>query len=87
MAGPLSEEQARQLEMVDSSAHQLLDLINQPSLDLSRIESGFESSHPTEFVVDDLLDQLAGLVEPLAATKGLYVRVDHGVTHRGLVTR
>jgi signal transduction histidine kinase len=85
MAGPLTEEQARQLEMVDSSAHQLLDLINQ-LLDLSRIESGFESSHPTRFVVDDLLDQLAGLVEPLAATKGLSVEVGHGIAGGGPVS-
>ena len=85
MAGPLTEEQARQLEMVDSSAHQLLDLINQ-LLDLSRIESGFESSNPAEFVLDELLDQLAGLVEPLASTKGLSVRVDHVVPGGGMVT-
>ena len=74
LAGPVNDEQERQLGMVESSSHQLLQLINQ-LLDLSRIESGHEVAHATEFAVDLLIRELADLVEPLASARGLSLDV------------
>jgi signal transduction histidine kinase len=82
MAGPLTDEQARQLGMVDSSSRQLLQLINQ-LLDLSRIESGHETIHLAEFDLDELLDELRDLVEPLAVEKGLSITVERDSRSRG----
>ena len=75
MAGPLTEEQGRQLAMVETSSRQLLQLINQV-LDLSRIESGYEVVDLTEFELYELLCELRDLVQPLAAGSGLSVTLE-----------
>lgn len=64
-AGPVTDEQGRQLEIVHTSARHLLGLIND-LLDLSRIESGrmsvtWERVRPAE-VIDEATRSLAPLV-------------------------
>ncbi|MDO8962878.1 MAG: ATP-binding protein [Coriobacteriia bacterium] len=77
LAGPLTEEQSRQLGMVDRSSRHLLGLINQ-LLDLARIEAGAETFDPETFAVADLLDEVGDVIGPLADVKGLSITVDHG---------
>jgi signal transduction histidine kinase len=84
MAGPLSDEQERQLKMVDRSSRQLLGLINQV-LDLARIESGLETVERDTFDVVGLLAEVVDVIEPLAASKDLSVAID-GVDLGGLAS-
>lgn len=70
LAGPLTEEQSRQLGMVQGSARHLLSLIND-ILDISRIEAGQIVMHSEPFPLRDILDRVAETVRPLADAKGL----------------
>lgn len=84
LAGPLTEEQARQLTMVDRSSRHLLSLINQV-LDLARSEAGEHTLEITTFPVRPLIREVAEAIEPLAAAKGLTVstaavRIDDSLT-------
>ncbi len=72
MSGGLSDEQAKQLSMVQNSAKHLLDLINE-ILDISKIESGRVDLAIESFPVADLTDETVKAVTPLAAKKGLAV--------------
>jgi signal transduction histidine kinase len=74
LAGPLTDEQQRQLTMVDRSSRHLLVLINQV-LDLSRIEAGHEGLEPEAFPIEDLLGEVRDLMTPLAQTKHLAISV------------
>jgi signal transduction histidine kinase len=70
LAGPLNQEQAKQIGMVRQSARHLLDLINDV-LDLSKIEAGELRVSRAPFDIQELVRQVAGAVEPLADKKGL----------------
>jgi signal transduction histidine kinase len=75
LAGPLSEEQSRQLGMVCNSADHLLALINDV-LDLSKIEAG---QMPLLIEPFDLCASIRGMVGaagPLGQKKGLTLLVD-----------
>lgn len=72
LAGPLTEEQERQLGMASRSAGQLLQLINQ-LLDLSRIESGAVVLEHEPFDVAELLAEVRDAVGPLAGSKDLVI--------------
>ena len=75
LAGPLNSEQAKQLDMVQSSARHLLALIND-LLDISKIEAGElkVSSEPFDLRVS--IEKVAAIVKPLAEKKGLALRVE-----------
>lgn len=75
MAGDLSPEQSRQVRIIRSSGEHLLKLIND-LLDLSRIESGQTRNTPSSASVNDLVAEVAGMVSPLAATRGLDLKVE-----------
>jgi signal transduction histidine kinase len=81
MTGPLSEEQSRQLEMVNSSGRYLLSLVNQV-LDLSRIEAGEETPEVAAFDLVAFSQQAVEMVGPMAEAKGLTVacRVTAAIT-------
>lgn len=70
LAGPLNGEQARQLEMVRSSARHLLALINDV-LDISRIEAGEIALRGDSFLLAESLDKVVGIARPLAEAQGL----------------
>src|SRR5690606_5737734 len=57
LAGPLNEEQRRQLEMVRGSARHLLALINDV-LDISKIEAGQLEVRAEAFALAPLLERL-----------------------------
>ncbi|MCR4408119.1 MAG: ATP-binding protein [Anaerolineae bacterium] len=73
-AGPLNEEQDKQLKMVYNSAKHLLTLIND-ILDLSKIEAGQLELHPSSFSLPDLITEVVRTVYQQAMAKGLELRV------------
>jgi PAS domain S-box-containing protein len=70
MAGTLSDEQERQVGMINESGIHLLSLIND-ILDLSRIESGRLELRVEDLQVRDVVRQAAETVRPLADQRGL----------------
>ena len=70
MAGPVTPEQTKQLGMVKTSAHHLLELINDV-LDLSKIEAGQLEIRRQPFQLRESLDRVTGSVLPMAQGKGL----------------
>lgn len=75
LAGPLNEEQARQLDMVRDSARHLLALIND-ILDISKIEAGELRIADEPFDVAASVDKVAAIVHPLAERKALALDVE-----------
>ena len=77
LAGPMNEEQRKQLGMVRGSAQHLLALINDV-LDVSKIEAGqLEVRHET-FDLRRSVEKVVDVVRPMADKKGLRLNVDVG---------
>ncbi|MBS3964746.1 MAG: CHASE3 domain-containing protein [Methylomonas sp.] len=70
IAGPLNEEQHKQLDMVYGSSQHLLHLIND-LLDISRIESGRSELLAEAFDVREVVNETLRVVLPLAEKKHL----------------
>ena len=80
LAGEMTEEQRRQLEMINRSGRHQLDLIND-ILDLSRIEAGKVEMQIDRVDVAELAREVLQAVAPAAEHKGLAVSLalpDHG---------
>ena len=75
MAGPLNEEQAKQLGMVQASARHLLALINDV-LDISKIEAGQLDMVWEPLDLKDSIRKAVEMVRPLAEKKGLDLRLE-----------
>jgi signal transduction histidine kinase len=75
LPGPLNAEQKKQLGMVQSSSRHLLALINDV-LDISKIEAGELTIAAEPFDLAASIDKVAGIVAPLAAAKGLELRIE-----------
>ena len=75
LAGPLNEEQEKQLGMVQHSARHLLSLINDV-LDISKIEAGQFEIVRARFDLRGLIERVGAVVRPLADQKGLTLRVE-----------
>jgi len=75
LAGPLTPEQNKQLEMVHGSARHLLVLINDV-LDISKIEAGQLEVTCLPFDLRASLEKVAEIVKPLAEKKELDLRMD-----------
>ena len=74
LAGPLNEEQKKQLGMVRDSARHLLALINDV-LDISKIEAGELVVAAEPYDLPATIRKVAGSVGPLAGKKGLSLTV------------
>ena len=74
LVGPLTDEQKKQLGMVMNSSRHLLSLINDV-LDISKIEAGQIEVHAAAFDFRESVHRVAQIVAPLAARKGLPIRV------------
>jgi hypothetical protein len=70
LAGPLNEEQKKQLGMVRGSAHHLLDLINDV-LDISKIEAGQLNLMSENFDLRKSIEKAVQIILPLADKKYL----------------
>lgn len=66
--GGLNDEQEKQINIIQRSGKNLLELIND-ILDLSKIESGKVEVHIAEFHVDDVVDDAMTLITPMASEK------------------
>jgi signal transduction histidine kinase len=75
LAGPLNEEQQKQLTMVKDSSRHLLALINDV-LDISKIEAGQLDLSFTAFALKPSIEKMVKLVLPQAQIKGLDLEVD-----------
>lgn len=75
LAGPLNEEQTKQLGMVRGSARHLLALINDV-LDISKIEAGQMSVRSETVELRPLLDRVLSVVKPLADRKHLELQLE-----------
>ena len=75
LAGPLTEEQAKQLGMVQTSARHLLELINDV-LDISKIEAGQLEVVREAFDLPGLLHEVTDRARPLAEGKGIDVHLE-----------
>jgi PAS domain S-box-containing protein len=70
LAGPLTDEQRKQLGMVQDSARHLLNLINDV-LDISKIEAGQLALSISTFELRPAIEKTAGLILPMAQKKGI----------------
>ncbi|PKL47615.1 MAG: hypothetical protein CVV42_12550 [Candidatus Riflebacteria bacterium HGW-Riflebacteria-2] len=73
LAGPLNDEQCKQLGMVQKSSRHLLSLINDV-LDISKIEAGQLELSTETFSLRPSLEKMLMLLTPLAKEKGLELR-------------
>ena len=70
LAGPVNEEQHKQLTIIQASGRHLLALINDV-LDISRIEAGQMPFDEATFDVRAALERVVRMITPLAERKGL----------------
>ncbi len=75
MAGPLNDEQRKQLRMVQTSAAHLLALINDV-LDISKIEAGQLQVVLKNYDLRQSLEHVISSVRPLAQRKGLALKAN-----------
>jgi signal transduction histidine kinase len=74
LAGPLTEEQTKQLGMVRDSARHLLELIGDV-LDISKIEAGQLEVRAAPFDLRAALDRVTDVVKPMVEKKALALAV------------
>jgi len=70
LAGPLNDEQTKQLNMVRESGRHLLNLINDV-LDISKIEAGQLEISPKPFDMRETVEKVVQRLAPMAEEKGL----------------
>jgi PAS domain S-box-containing protein len=75
MGGPLTAEQAKQVEMINRAGRQLLDLVGDV-LDLSKIESGRVEIECVTLDVRRHIETLTETVRPMAEEQGLRLEFD-----------
>jgi signal transduction histidine kinase len=76
--GPLDDRQREHLNRIDAASRHLLQLVEE-ILTYSRMEAGKAEVVLRPVDLRELLDEVAGIIEPLAAKKGLeFVREAHG---------
>ena len=74
LPGPINDEQAKQLRLVQTSAHHLLDLINDV-LDISKIEAGRMDVRREKFDLREVIERIVALLRPAALNKSLALDV------------
>ncbi len=81
LAGPLNEEQTKQLGMVRGSARHLLDLIND-ILDISKIEAGQFNILLENFDLRGSIEKTVQIISPLADKKNilLHSRIEDNIS-------
>jgi signal transduction histidine kinase len=80
MDGPLSEEQERQIQFVQTAAVELTDMVND-LLDLAKVEAGRITISPAWFDMVDLFSALRGMFRPIvhSTTASLIFEEPHGM--------
>ncbi len=75
LAGPLNDEQTKQLGMVRGSARHLLDLINDV-LDLSKIEAGQLQVRSEPFDLPESIERVVASIGPMVERKNLALHTE-----------
>ncbi len=75
LAGPLNEEQLKQLGMVKTSSHHLLDLITE-IIDISKIEAGKISLNLESFDLSAIARKAIDTFQPAAGRKSLKLEIE-----------
>jgi PAS domain S-box-containing protein len=75
LAGPLGDEQKKQMGMVQNSARHLLALINDV-LDISKIEAGQLELQCSPFPFPEAVGKVMSAISPLAQKKGITLRTE-----------
>lgn len=75
LAGPLNEEQIKQLGMIRTSSQHLLDLIND-ILDISKIEAEQLEINTDNFYMREIIRKAVNTISPLVKKKGLDLNVE-----------
>ncbi len=73
LAGPITDEQRKQLGMVRQAGRHLLSLL-EDVLDITRVEAGRLEPLPSEFELMSLVDEVVGLIRASTAERGLMLR-------------
>lgn len=68
--GPLTPHQLDMVERMRSVTHQLGVMVDE-LLTYSALEAGRESVHPTDVALNDIMEAVTTVIEPLASQKGL----------------
>lgn len=76
-SGPVTEHQSRQLALIYSASLTMLTIVNN-FVELSRRGTEPSDLDPTIFSVEDVLEAVRGMVQPMAAEKGLDLRFRSG---------
>ncbi len=84
-AGPVNDEQAKQIEMIHTSGRRLLSLIND-ILDLTRIEAGRIEVRPSPTKVPKIIDAVVTQADALRREKGLDLEISVSPNVSTLVT-
>ncbi len=75
LAGPITDEQRKQLLMANDSGRHLLVLVND-ILDLTRVENGAASVDITEFDITEMITNVLDSLRPAADARGLLLDFD-----------
>lgn len=75
LAGPINQEQAKQLTMVQGSARHLLELVNDV-LDISKIEAGELEIFLKPFDLSASVERVLTLMSPMAHNKGIALIIE-----------
>ena len=75
LPGPLTSDQEKQLRTIQGSARHLLSLIND-LLDLAKIESGKVEVNLQPVVAQEVMEEVATVLRPLAEQKGLHFELE-----------
>jgi signal transduction histidine kinase len=70
MDGPLTDEQQKQVEFVQTAATELTDMV-EDLLDLAKVEAGRLTISPAWFEMVDLFSALRGMFKPIVGTSGV----------------
>lgn len=84
-AGPLTDEQKKQLGMVQGSSQHLLSLINDV-LDISKIEAGQLNVYAEPFDLAATVEKAAATLKPAVEKKGLELKVHIGTDVGAIVS-
>jgi len=85
LAGPLNEEQQKQMRMVQKSSRHLLSLINDV-LDISKIEADQLSLSLTSFELRPSIEKTIKLIAPLAEKKSIDLKMEIADDVAGVTT-
>jgi len=77
MDGDLTEEQERQVYLIERTATEMSELVND-LLDLAKIEAGRVEAQPAPVLVDNLFRALKGMMRPLVDAERVELVFDNG---------